>query len=130
MAMTELVNKALPDPGAPNYIDVITSDNYEFHHTVAQASGNLRLVRVVKDVLLEGERLYRLVIADMQPSDDHRHILEALVAGQGDRAANLARDHVAEVRDRTMETYLSSQAVLEAEIVLPASAGSSSPLGF
>jgi DNA-binding GntR family transcriptional regulator len=117
--LLDIVNRPLPEADDPTFVDVITADNYTFHLTIAQASGNPRLVRAVDEVLLEGERLYRLVIAGLQPSHDHRRITEALLSGQADRAATLTHEHIEVVRTRIMETYLSSQAVLESELVFP-----------
>ena len=114
--LAELLVRGLPEADTDEYIDAITSINFDFHLTIARASGNGRLVRAVNEVLMEGERVYRLVIAGMQPSQDHENIAQAIYAGDGERAAELNRSHIIEVRDRIVNSYLSSQAVLEAEI--------------
>lgn len=77
--------------------------NRAFHIGIAQASGNARLVRMLRPLLHELDRLYNLGV-DFSSSlswmkEDHDHLARALVDRDAELAARLAGQHITETKD-------------------------------
>jgi DNA-binding GntR family transcriptional regulator len=74
----------------------------EFHFTVARATGNSEFVRMLESLwtVEVGRQLLarRVTSPDWQPEDvaEHEAIAEAIAAGDGDKAADLMHQHVAD----------------------------------
>ncbi|MCB2226438.1 MAG: GntR family transcriptional regulator [Desulfarculaceae bacterium] len=72
--------------------------NSQFHVLLYQAAGSPLLLRLLGELQEIVERISRAIISNMEAglwsTEDHREILEAIKAGQGARAAKLARHHV------------------------------------
>jgi DNA-binding GntR family transcriptional regulator len=85
--------------------------NREFHTAVARASGNRRLGDLVERLLEEMERFFHLGLGIRDSSGEmvHEHgdLLEALVEGNGQKAAEFMREQVTASRRRIIEAILS-----------------------
>ena len=72
--------------------------NSQFHVLLYEAAGSPLLLRMLGELQEIVERISRAIISNVEAGlwscQDHREILEAIVAGQGARAAKLARKHV------------------------------------
>jgi DNA-binding GntR family transcriptional regulator len=94
----------------PDSIEDFLDANHEFHVTVAEASGNRRLARVVEAVLEESRRFTHLRLR-LEPraerfAHEHAGLLDALVKGDGDRAADLAKTQAAAAHQEVMAALL------------------------
>ena len=87
-------------PQDPESISRFLRANTEFHLTVAQASGNRRLVELLAPILDEMERLLHLGLRGSDRSDEiiheHRRLIAALEAGD---PASAAQEVLAQLHD-------------------------------
>ena len=82
----------------------LASLNSAFHAGLAQASGNFILGQMLNGILKHVHRHF-IAIAEQLGRDswnEHDAILDAIVRGQADRAAQLTIEHI----DRTQEAFL------------------------
>lgn len=97
--------------------------NHEFHATVAQASGNQRLVDVVVRVLDESERLFQFGLMLHNRTDEmaheHRALVDALVACDGEAARRIAVEQIVAAERMVVNALLSSPAVLSVRVGVP-----------
>jgi len=95
-----------------NQIDFFLEANRSFHMAIAQASGNARLCRTLSGLLDEMTRLVALGfgVQKVRPSieNDHTLMIEYLVAGDAQGAADVARRHVETFREMTLEKVIDS----------------------
>jgi DNA-binding GntR family transcriptional regulator len=85
----------------------LAKSDYEFHETVTRMSGNPRLhdafvrnASALRSLLqLEADRFYESFEVIWA---QHRDLLDALIAGDSDRAVALFTQHIEEARDRLM----------------------------
>jgi len=111
-----------------NQIDFFLEANRSFHMAIAEAAGNQRLCRTLSGLLDEMTRLVALGfgVQGIRPNidNDHNLLIEHLVAGHADAAAEVARRHVETFRAMTMEKVVASlrdsPALLPVTQVLPA----------
>ena len=78
--------------------EIFLIDNRMFHLTLAQASGNSRLVKWIGQLLDDGERILHLGLA-RKPNghnlqQEHLDLLHALLANQPDQAAEMVKKHI------------------------------------
>ncbi len=69
----------------------------EFHRLIVEASGNRVLLEVWKSLRIEARTLISAIASELDPhelAERHRPVLEALAAGDGERAGSLIRQHV------------------------------------
>ena len=103
-------NPASRDAG--NRIGFFLDANRAFHHAVAVASGNERLAHSISALLDEMKRLVALGFVESGDSPeiagDHKELVAALKAGDGDAAEAVTRRHVATFRDMTLDRVLQS----------------------
>lgn len=69
----------------------------EFHRLIVEASGNRVLLEVWKSLRIEARTLISAIATELDPhelAERHRPVLEALAAGDGERAGSLIRQHV------------------------------------
>ena len=69
----------------------------EFHRLIIEASGNRVLQDVWKSLRIEARTLISALATDIDPhtlAERHRPILEALAAGDGEKAGTLIREHI------------------------------------
>lgn len=82
------------DPADPDSVEGFLRLNTEFHVTVARASGNRRLADLLTPLLDEMERLMhvglRLRNRTFEMAHEHKDLVEALVAGDREAAAQIA----------------------------------------
>jgi DNA-binding GntR family transcriptional regulator len=74
-----------------------TRHDVEFHRLIIEASGNRVLQDVWKSLRIEARTLISALTSEMDPhtlAERHRPILEALAAGDGERAGILIREHI------------------------------------
>lgn len=95
-----------------NQIDFFLEANRSFHMAIATASGNQRLCRTLTGLLDEMTRLVALGfgVQGVRPNidDDHRLMIDYLVAGDAEAAASVALRHVETFREMTMEKVIES----------------------
>lgn len=86
--------------------------NRQLHVTIAVASGNRRLARVLEQLLEETERLFHLGLAvrDRTEEMEHEHevLVAALVGGDGNAAAQATVEQVEAARKMVMDGILSA----------------------
>ncbi|WP_027348862.1 GntR family transcriptional regulator [Halotalea alkalilenta] len=91
--------------------------DFDFHYRIVQASGNAALTQMLGDGLYQRLRIYRVQLAAdagraPQAMIEHRRILEALAARDGELAELLMRRHIAASRHH-IERRLSAQSSTE-----------------
>jgi DNA-binding GntR family transcriptional regulator len=92
--------------------------NQRFHLTVAEATGNKRLLRMLAQVLDELTRVMHIGLgqgnraAELQ--HEHASLLEALLSGDGKRAEALCNAQIISSRDMVINAILSSPQLLHA----------------
>jgi len=89
--------------------------NRDFHMTIAHASGNARLAKVMEQLLEEGTRIIFLTMSLSDLSETWRHgheeIYAALKARDGTRAADIARLEIENGLKDVAKAVMSSPAV-------------------
>lgn len=100
------------DVDVGNQIDFFLEANRSFHMAIAVASGNQRLCRALSGLLDEMTRLVALGfgVQGVRPNieNDHTAMIEHLVAGDAESAAQVARRHVETFRAMTLEKVIAS----------------------
>jgi DNA-binding GntR family transcriptional regulator len=85
--------------------------NTELHVSIARASGNERLTQMITGLLEEMERLFHLglMLRDRNAEMYHEHhdLIEALRAGDGDRAEAVAIEQIEAAKHMVMDALLS-----------------------
>lgn len=88
--------------------------NCDFHSAIFEASGNLRMALVARELVEQMDRVTVLSIGTMpakDPSrlvDEHCRIIDALQKRDGRRAAKLLREHVGEAAKRALKALAKS----------------------
>ena len=86
--------------------------NREFHQYVAHCSGNQRLAALVTDLMEQHERIVHLGLALQSREHEFLHfhddLVNALIEGDGDRAADLTEKALRGGQQKVMEALLSS----------------------
>jgi DNA-binding GntR family transcriptional regulator len=89
--------------------------NTEFHVTIARASGNDIMAEVIANLLDREERINHLahVLHDRNADAYHEHheLVEALVAGDGERAERVMADQIRAARSFVIEALTSSPSI-------------------
>jgi len=93
-ALNTLVPDVMPAGDMARWLD----RNVDFHHAVALISGNERLARLIKQLL---EEMQRMIAAGYVPGE-HEKVLQAMREREPQRAAQAMREHIEEVRRRTL----------------------------
>ena len=103
------------DPGDTRSVERFLRANTELHATIALAAGNSKLAAVVIQVLDEVERLLHLALelggSRVTMSHEHRSLVDAVVAADGDAAANAVAEQIHGVERLILETAMSSPQV-------------------
>jgi DNA-binding GntR family transcriptional regulator len=96
--------------------------NKELHVTIARASGNERLAETLGRLLDEMERLFHLGLAlrdrTLEMQHEHSSLVEALVAGDGKQAEQIAAEQIETAQKMVVDAVLASSSVRNAGIVL------------
>ena len=94
--------------------------NYQFHTTIADASGNRRLAEAVRRALDESERLFHLgnVLRNRgeEVAHEHKELVDALIAGDGETTRKLTVAHITASQRLVLDALLASPAVLAVNI--------------
>jgi DNA-binding GntR family transcriptional regulator len=91
--------------GVPGYLN--PAYNRDFHHTIAVASGNQRLARLIDQLLDDMERMLVYDPHINQPPDpsEHQRIIDALRAGNAAAAQEAMCAHLRLVKARVLERF-------------------------
>lgn len=110
-------------PGDRDSADAFLQANAEFHVTVARASGNDLLAEVVASLLEREQRLNHLshMLGDrnQEAFHEHRELVEALIAGDGERAESVMADGIRSARTFVLEALMSSPAIQLMNVTIP-----------
>lgn len=97
--------------------------NYAFHATIADASGNRRLASAVRHVLDESERLLHLSAIlrnrSAEVAREHKELVDALIAGDGEAARRMAIAHIAASQRLVLDALMTSPSLLAVHLVPP-----------
>lgn len=103
--------------GEQNEIEYMRA-NREFHRYIAESSGNQRLAALVIDLMEQHERIVHLGLSLQNREREfmHRHddLVEALVEGDGNRAALLVEQSLQGGQKKVAEALLSSTSEVSA----------------
>jgi DNA-binding GntR family transcriptional regulator len=102
--------------------DSALQGNKDFHLTIAQATGNVRLVKIQARVLDETDRLIYLglPIANdrSEIQEGHKPLIEALASGDTTAAERAAAKHVERAKAIVIDAIMSSPSILRAELTV------------
>ncbi len=97
--------------------------NRTFHLAIVEASGNRRFLRLLTQIFDETTRVMHIGLgvrnrnAEMQ--HEHDALVEALEAGDGTAAAQIAEEQVAASRDMVMNAIFKNNLLLDRPIIVP-----------
>jgi DNA-binding GntR family transcriptional regulator len=108
-------------PDDPTSIQEFLRTNTRLHLTVAEIGGNERLVRALREILDQSERLFHLGLAlSFRSSEivhEHSDLVGAIIAGDSARAREISLGQSHSSQKMVMEALLSSQSVLETNVL-------------
>ncbi len=86
----------------------------DFHHLIAEGSGNRRLSKVLGDIRNQLERLVYVIFEHHGPYsnvafDEHHQILEAIEARDSARARQIMSDHIDSYKERALQALASER---------------------
>lgn len=86
--------------------------NHAFHRFIVEACGNSRLAEIVITLIEQHERIVHFSLS-MQNRDSefhhvHDNLVEALLDGDGERAATIARDAILSSQNKIIESFVAS----------------------
>jgi DNA-binding GntR family transcriptional regulator len=119
-------------PGDHEGIAALLRANTGFHLAIARASANRHLAAITETILARMERLFHLTLTMQQRSDeishDHRDLIEALIAGDGEEASRLMTVRLQASQRKVTAALLSSPQLLSVNIApLPLDGGATRP---
>ena len=121
--LDEVCTSTVDPADAEERLDRQLQANRELHLTIARASGNRRLAEVVERLLDESERMLHLslLFRDRQTGmvHDHHHLIEAVVAGDGQTARRVAIEQLQAYQRTVTEALLASPSILSAHVTAP-----------
>ncbi len=98
--------------------------NTEFHVLVAVSSGNDRLVGTLRQLLDDMERIlhFALKLKDetVEVRHEHRAMVDALVAGDGEIAASITREQVLAAEETVVGALVSTPQMMSMSLEVPA----------
>lgn len=96
--------------------------NTEFHARIAELSGNALLASTIRDLLDKVERVHHMshLLHDRNEEAFHEHqeLLEVLVAGDGERAAQVMADQIQAAKRFILDAMISSPSIQTASVSL------------
>ena len=111
------------DAAMRDQIDQFLDANRRFHMAIAEASGNRRLCRMLSELMDEMSRLVALGFGaeNERPNieQDHLKLIDHLVAGEAEAAAQVARHHVETFRTMTIQRVMAALSAAAADAPLP-----------
>lgn len=101
----QLANLEAKKMGVPPHLN--PAFNRDFHYTIAVASGNMRLARLIDTLLDDMERMlvYDPHISEPHDPSEHQHIIDALQAGNAAAAQEAMCAHLRMVKARVLERF-------------------------
>ncbi len=118
-------------PGDRESAEAFLRANSEFHVTVARASGNQIMGEVIANLLDREERLNHLahMLHDRNEDAYHEHhdLVEALVAGDGERSEQVMARQIRAARAFVMDALTSSPTIQSVNVARPGHARSHLP---
>lgn len=94
--------------------------NSDFHLSIAAATGNDRLVSVLKQTLMELERMFHFGLSlrdrGSEMHTEHKSIIDALAEGDAETAERVTIDQVRSSRAMVLDALLSSASLLDVKI--------------
>ena len=85
--------------------------NHAFHRFIVEASGNQRLAEMVVSLFEQHERIVHFSLSLQQRDSEYHHVhddlVKALLDGDGERAASIARKTIRGSQDKIIEALLS-----------------------
>lgn len=97
--------------------------NTEFHVTIAAASGNDRLAELLADLLNEMERLFCFGLMRRDRNEEmyheHHELIEALIAGDGEQAEQIARDQILTSQTMVVDALYSNPNLQSVSLTMP-----------
>lgn len=84
-------------------VDAAHAANAEFHDEIIALSGNVLLQGILEPLLGRLHWLFRQILDVELVIEEHERIYEAMMSGDPERAATLARGHVLTYRARTLD---------------------------
>jgi DNA-binding GntR family transcriptional regulator len=96
------------------------SANREFHLAICRSSGNVRLAKIVEQLIDHMSRMLFLGIVVSQSADEWEHghtaLVNALVKGDGDRAAAIMKEHLKSGREAVLNAVMNSPALMQVNL--------------
>jgi DNA-binding GntR family transcriptional regulator len=112
--------RAQYQPGDRDSAESFLRANTEFHVTVARASGNALMAEVIRNLLDREERLNHLahMLNDRNADAHHEHhdLVEALIAGDGERAEAVMAAGITSARSFVVQALLTSPSIQSVNI--------------
>lgn len=107
-------------PGDKESEAIFLQRNSDFHLSIAAATGNERLVAVLKQTLMELERMFHFGLSlrdrGSEMHSEHQSIIVALAEGDAETAARVTIDQVRSSRAMVLDALLSSTSLLDVKI--------------
>jgi DNA-binding GntR family transcriptional regulator len=78
--------------------------NREFHLIIAEQTGNERMIRIIKNLIDDMERM---LVSDPYIADpnQHRVIIESMISGDNTSAQSAMQQHIKDTRQRILNRY-------------------------
>ncbi len=85
--------------------------NYELHLFIYQAAGMPELLKIIRSLWTKfpWDTLHVLPNRAFMSADEHAHLIDAMTAGDAERAGDLMREHI-EISARELDHYLAQNA--------------------
>ena len=110
-------------PADATSVDRFLEANTVFHLMVASASASRRLTQTLEIILVQMERLFRIGLLLSSRADEivheHQDLLQAILAGDSERARRVAVDQVRASQRMVVDALVSSDDVTRLPINLP-----------
>lgn len=110
-------------PGDRESAETFLKSNTEFHLIIARAAGNTLLTEIIQNLLDREERFNHLshMISDRNAAAYHEHseLVEALAAGDGERAERVMASGIESARAFVVEALLASPSIQSANVTRP-----------
>jgi len=94
--------------------------NSDFHMCIAAATGNERLVSVLKQTLMELERMFHFGLSlrdrGSEMHSEHQSLIDALANGDAETAERVTVDQIRSSRAMVLDALLSSTSLLDVKI--------------
>ena len=94
--------------------------NREFHLAICRSSGNVRLAKIVEQLIDHMSRMLFLGIVVSQSADEWEHghtaLVNELVKGDGDRAAAIMKEHLKSGREAVLNAVMKSPALMQVNL--------------